>query len=126
MKKGTIVILVLIIGFCFAGYKYLFHGHRDIAGEEAQYSVLANKLAEEFKTNEKVSTQKYLNKTIEISGKITSVEDSAVIVDNNISCGLKTPNKTLKANQEVKIKGRCTGYDDLFGQIKLDECSINN
>ena len=125
MKNKLIIVLLLILGICFIGYKYLFHGHRDIAGEDAQYSVSANKIAEEFKTNEKGSTQKYLNKTIEVQGKVTSIEDSAIVVDN-ISCGLKTPDKGIKLNQQVRIKGRCTGYDDLFGQVKLDECSINN
>jgi hypothetical protein len=29
---------------------------------------------------------------------------------------------TIKKNQKVTLKGRVVGYDDLMGEIKLDQC----
>jgi hypothetical protein len=39
-------------------------------------------------------------------------------------CNLKDENKNLKNVENVTIKGRIVGYDDLMGDIKLDNCFV--
>ena len=39
---------------------------------------------------------------------------------------MKEINKsTVIAGKNVSVKGRVIGFDDLMGEIKLDECVIN-
>lgn len=128
MKKNKIVlILIVLVILGFAGYAYLYQGHRDIASEKESYLVTANTIFTEFQTNEAKANQKYLDKTIEVYGKISSVdpETNSVIIDEKLFVVFKDKMKTdeLKVLSNVKVKGRFIGYDDLLGELKMDECT---
>jgi len=43
-------------------------------------------------------------------------------LDHSIICNLKELDTTLKENQTIIVKGRLVGFDDLLGEIKLDQC----
>ena len=59
-----------------------------------------------------------------VSGKVTAVSDSIVTIDNTIICNFNIPDASIKSDQSVSIKGRLVGFDDLMGELKLDQCSI--
>ena len=64
----------------------------------------------------------YLNKVIQISGVISSIEDScSSIINESVFCSFKTSFEMIEG-EEIIIKGRCIGYDDLFDQVTLDKC----
>ena len=79
--------------------------------------------SDEFAKNTELATSKYLNKAIEITGKVTAVENSLVTLNGKISCLLQT-NEKVDLNTSIVIKGRVTGYDDLLEELKLDQCII--
>ncbi|MES2543602.1 MAG: hypothetical protein V4548_01860 [Bacteroidota bacterium] len=130
MKKnklilGVVVLVVIAVGI----YSYLYQGHRDIASEEGSYSVTAISIFDEFKKDENKSNQKYLDKTIEIYGKTTSVDLSAnvIVVDEKLVAVFKDKITTdIKIGSEIKIKGRFLGYDELLEEMKMDQCVIVN
>ena len=62
---------------------------------------------------------------VAVSGKVTAVSDSIVTIDNTIICNFKTPDTSIKNEQSISVKGRLVGFDDLMGELKLDQCSIN-
>jgi len=80
-------------------------------------------LVNEFAINPSASEKKYLNKTIEVFGTITELNDQDLTLDNKIFC-LFTSKIEVDASKKVSIKGRFIGYDDLLEEIKLDQCSI--
>lgn len=128
MKKNRIVlILIVLVILGFAGYAYLYQGHRDIASEKESYLVTVNTIFKEFQTNEVKANQKYLDETIEVYGKISSVdpETNSVIIDEKLFAVFKEKIKTdeLQLLSNVKVKGRFIGYDDLLGELKMDECT---
>jgi hypothetical protein len=47
-----------------------------------------------------------------------------VTLDNTIICNLKSPDSSIKKDQAVTVKGRVVGFDDLMGELKLDQCFI--
>jgi len=121
---GILLLAVLLVGFSV--YNYVFHGGaRDLATEEAVFTVTSKDITAEFTANVPVATKKYSDKAIAISGVVTAVTDSIVTIDNTIICNFKTPDTTIKNEQNVTIKGRLVGFDDLMGELKLDQCSIN-
>ena len=125
MRKKAI-ILCLIIGAIVA-YKYVYKSHRDIATEIASFKISASDLSEEFQINAKDSEAKYLDNTIQISGQISEVDGLSITLDDKVFCQFTEPQETsYKLNQEVKIKGRFIGYDDLLEQVKIDQCFIIN
>jgi lauroyl/myristoyl acyltransferase len=125
MKKNTkigIIVLSVIFIFGFEAFQYVMKGGgRTIATEAPDFKLVAKNLELEFNTNSENATKKYLNKTIEISGKITAIEKQQLILDKSIICDFMEIS-TKKSEQQIKIKGRLLGYDDLLGEIKLDQC----
>ena len=121
---GILFLAVLLVGFFV--FNYVFHGGaRDLATEEAVFTVTSKDITAEFTANVPAATKKYSDKAIAISGTVTAITDSIVTIDNTIICNFKTPDTTIKNNQNVTIKGRLVGFDDLMGELKLDQCSIN-
>jgi hypothetical protein len=129
MKKRSvkflgIIIVVLIISFFSIRYYVYNAGRRDIQSEETTFEVSSEAILNDFTTNTTTSNKKYLEKTITVSGIITSVNGEEVILDNSVNCNLLTASISLKKNQKVTIKGRVVGYDDLLSEVKLDQCSL--
>ena len=128
MKKLQIVLIsFLFIGLTGYGiYSYVMHGgERDLSSENTDFYVSSKKITAEFSSNVDASNKKYLEKAVAITGTVTDNNPNQVIIDNSIICTLKSPIASLKINQEVTLKGRVVGYDDLMGEIKLDQCIIN-
>ena len=121
---GVLFVVALIIGFSV--FNYVFHGGaRDLATEDAAFTVTSNDIIAEFAANVPAATKKYSDKAIAVSGIVTAVSDSIVTIDNTIICNFKSPDTTIKNEQTITIKGRLVGFDDLMGELKLDQCSIN-
>lgn len=102
MRKKILIALVCILVLAFVGYKYIYKSHRDISAEPVSYSVSVDDIYINFQANEQSANAKYLDKTIEIYGKITN----------------------LALQNVVALKGRLTGFDDLLGEIQMDQCTI--
>lgn len=116
----SIVVTVLIV---FTGYNYLMnYGVRNLSTEETAFTTSSKSILKEFTTNIDVSNKKYLEKAIAIKGTITQINGSQVIIDDLIICNLKDIDSSISKNQVVTLKGRVVGYDDLMGELKLDQC----
>lgn len=127
-KKIVVVIASLLIatsaGIYFY-YGFLFKEARNIESEEPDFSIAATKLIYDYNSNPEKADSLYLNKTIEITGKATKETDSVVTLENNVFCLFTQKIKDRLINSKVTIKGKCIGYDELFQEIKLDQCTIN-
>ena len=125
IKFLGIVIVVFIISFFSIRYYVYNVGRRDIQSEETAFEVSSDAILNDFISNPTTSNKKYLEKTITVSGIITSVKGEEVILDNSVNCNLLNASKSIKKNQKVTIKGRVVGYDDLLGEVKLDQCNLS-
>jgi hypothetical protein len=117
------ILAVVLIGF--AGYSYIMHGgERNLSTEDAAFTVSSKKILAEFVSKTEDSNKKYLEKAVAVTGVITHKEGKEITIDNSIICSLKNPNSTLKKDQNITVKGRVVGYDDLMGELKLDQCFV--
>ncbi len=123
MKKKAIFLLVLGV-FLIFGYNYIYKDHRVIEKETPDFVTTSNSIFLEFLQNQKASETKYLDKTIEIKGVITELNNNDLTLDNKIFCKFTDIVTTINLNDHVKLKGRCIGYDDLLEQVKLDQCNL--
>lgn len=123
-KISGLVIILLVVSIFSIRYYINNGGKRDIASEETAFKVKSNEIVAEFTSNVTASNKKYLEKPVAISGIITSINNKEVIIDNSVNCDLITTDKSLKKNQKITIKGRVVGYDDLLGEVKLDQCNL--
>lgn len=125
MKKWSILILLCVVAvIVIIGYKYVYQDHRDIATETSTYKLTASDISNEFAINPMSSENKYLNKTIEVSGSISDKNPQSITIEDKVFCQFSSEIQTSLNTDQVKIKGRFIGYDDLLEQVKLDQCTI--
>ena len=98
-------------------------GGRDLEKETSEFSVSATAIFGDFSANAEMATKKYLNKAVEITGKVTNITENVITLDGKVSCQLQV-SEQVNLDSQVKIKGRVTGYDDLLEELKLDQCLI--
>lgn len=125
MKKGIIIILAIAVLGGIGAYFYVFHKpHRDPSAEAATFQIMSVEIAQEFGNNEAAATEKYLDKVVEVKGTVLEVDGSTVILDNVVSCAGATVEafNGVQEGDELVVKGRVIGFDDLFGEVKLDNC----
>jgi hypothetical protein len=124
IKIGGLFVLVIgLVGF--AVYNYIMHGGaRDLSTENTDFTVSSKSIMDEFTKSTPLANTKYLEKAVAISGNITAVNGTEISIDHSIICTLKTPDTSIKKDQSLEIKGRVVGYDDLMGELKLDQCLV--
>lgn len=126
--KLVLALLVSLLAFGSIAYFYVYKQHRDISLEQSAYELSANDLVSEFSSNKEIANSKYVDQTISIYGKVTALDlaISTIIINNKISAVLfKDQGANLVVGQKIIIKGRLVGFDDLFEEIKMDQCSVN-
>jgi hypothetical protein len=96
-----------------------------VQSEAAAFTITTKNIVAEFTANTEAANKKYLEKPVAVSGTITSVNKTEVILDETVNCNLTAADSSLKEGQKVTIKGRVVGYDDLLGELKLDQCNLN-
>jgi hypothetical protein len=118
------VILIAGIIAAYSVYCYLYQGAREVSSENAEIKANSLQIIQDYEANSQAADKKYLNKVIEVKGTVTNVADSVITLDTAIFCGLdQLASKSLLA-KEIKIKGRCIGFDELFNEVKLDQCTV--
>ena len=120
------IIILLVAGGIFA-YNYIYQDHRDIKTEKAAFTLRATDLTDAFRNDETGATQEYLNKTIEVQGKLTSIDGTSLVLENVVFFALSEnehiPDSSL-LQTEITVKGRCIGYDSLLEEVKLYQASL--
>ena len=123
MKNKAILLLFLGI-ILIVGYSYIYKDHRVIENETPDFVATSNSVFQEFSENQQSSEIKYLDKTIEVKGIVTELNNNDLTLNNKIFCKFTKTITTIKLNDQVTLKGRCIGYDDLLEQVKLDQCNL--
>ena len=128
MKKKifflTVVVAVLL---AIAIYFYVYKGHRNIGAEDAQFELSVTELHGQFNANGAVANSKYLDKTIQVRGTITSIDSSThtIVLDEKLSAALQDSTfKGISLHKAIQVKGRFIGYDDLLEELKIDQAKI--
>lgn len=125
--KITFIAIIVVAAAFFSIRYYAYNaGKRDLASEEVAYDVTSGAIVSEFTSNTPASNKKYLEKAVAVTGTVTAVNGQEIVLDNSVNCNLTSNPITLKKNQKTTIKGRVIGFDDLFGELKLDQCTIQN
>ena len=123
MKKYLIYILLLgLIGAVFGFYMYN-KPHKNIKNSKVDFTMEANQLFAVFEENEQEANTKYLDKIIEVTGTVRSVDAaekgniSVILESENDMSGvicqldnLTSPKRTnFSSGEKVTFKGICTG-----------------
>ena len=124
-KKYLPPLFILLLIIVYAVWN---KPHKNYSNTKPNIIIDSSNFINEFKTNSTLATEKYLNQVILVNGNVTDRLTKSVVLNNGIVCTLDS--LSLKAlgliqiNNEVSIKGRFVGFDDLFEEIRLDHCFI--
>ncbi len=118
-KMFFIVIPVIICVALGVAYYEYNKPVQDVADLKAE-PVTAVALFKDFTSNEPKANISYLNKALQVSGKVLEVkhnqnEQLQIILDSGdpmfgIACTMDGSQKNVKPDDQVTIKGICTGY----------------
>lgn len=121
MKNKRIFSFVVLILTAIGFYYYAYKDHRDIATEGAVFSDTAVALKDSIVHN----NEAFLNQTVAVSGVVTLLEDNSITLDDALVAQFES-SPAVTVNQQLTLKGRCIGYDDLFEVVVLDQCVLIN
>lgn len=124
-KKNNKILFFLCVFLLAIGsfyiYKYTYQPHQKTENIKAVY----NGNTKNFKYLFFMNPEKYNGKVVQLTGKVTSSENTNCILDKIIFCQF---NQTLniKNNQNITLKGHIIGYDELLEEIKINQCILLN
>jgi len=127
MKRTIVIAVAALVAIGIGVYFYMYKNHRDIASEDADFTITVNELQRQFTDDGAAAIKKYADKTVAISGKITDVDPQnySVVIDDKLSLVFKdSVMQDVVAGKLVNVKGRFVGYDDLLEEFKMDQASI--
>jgi hypothetical protein len=125
MKKIKLILGILIFGFVvgIAVYKYTYKEHKNIETSNVDFEITAKELALHFGEDTEKASKKYLNKVIVVSGAISEIDAESVTLNSATLCYFTLGTEEVEQGN-LRIKGRCIGYDELLEVVKLDQCSF--
>ena len=112
---SVLVIVLVIVGVYFYAYK----DHRNIANEVAVFTDTALPIKDSLAKN----NEAFFNQTLQLSGVVTAIEDNTLTLNDALVAQFES-RPTVTINQQLTLKGRCIGYDDLFEVVVLDQSTI--
>lgn len=113
------ILIGILVVFVFS-YNYFFPEHRQIDKEEVRYLLTTEDLFYGMKDSE--GRIKYADQVIQTEGVITEYDATSVTLDNRLEIQfMKIPEKGFRKGLNIKIKGRCVGYDELLDRVKIDQ-----
>jgi len=134
MKKKYLLIAGAIwIPLVLAGLYFYNKPHRNAGGLSADASLTAVELYSQFQTNEPDANKKYLDKIIEVTGKVTDVQQqgnsSSIQLDGGspaggINCSIAADGSRMPLPAKgaaIVVKGRCAGF---LMDVNLVDCVI--
>ena len=126
MRKKIIIIniAVVLLAVLWLYKGYLYKDARNISDETPAVTIKAADLVQQYNSDQQKANTTFLNKTIEITGAITQVADSVVTIDGAVICSFDGKPNAFANAKTVTVKGRCIGYDELFSEVKLDQCTL--
>lgn len=124
IRKIGILILILLFTI-IAVYTYVYKSHKNITLETPAFISTPSSMIQEFSLDIDASSEKYLDKIIQLKGVVTTVENTVLVIDQIITCYFDDAvDRNVLLNHSITIKGRFLGYDELLEEIKIDQCII--
>lgn len=133
IKITLFVVLFLALGGILAALYMYNLKHKDLQKVKPDFVTTAFALQKEFEIDEIAATTKYINKVLEINGKIESVKAGE---GNIISITLKTGSdfsfvicsfpstiniENFVAGNQITLRGECSGF---LLDVLLNNCVV--
>lgn len=127
-----LVFFIAVGGILAALYMYNLQD-KDLQKVKPDFIMTASELQKAFETDESTAGAKYINRIIEVSGEVISVnpgENQTEIITlktenplSGVSCTLQADSGTseLATGDQVLLRGQCSGY---LMDVIMNNCTV--
>jgi len=132
MKGKT--LLLIICGILIAGVGtgfFLWNKRPETVDDKKGIQLTATVLADSFEKNEQQANTAYLNKVLEVTGKISELSsnqdgNTVLLLESSdplsgVQCTLRDKGQQFETGKTVTVKGFCNGYTMV---VLLSDCII--
>jgi hypothetical protein len=127
------VVFVALAGILAALYMFNLK-HTDMAKARPDFKITSTVLQKAFEDDETTASKLYINKILEVTGKIASVKPPAenkfisisLVTGSDLSSVICTfpaisDPSTLSVGEEITLRGECSGF---LMDVLLNNCAI--
>ena len=127
MKKAIPVLLASLVAGFVLGYSMYNKPHRDYASEEVAKSWSSTELVEWHTSHPESEHVQWQDQVMQVSGNVTSVSDRGIVLSPGVVVTWEEGQQPATAPEgAVTIQGRLVGFDDLFGEVRIDHAHLVN
>ena len=114
------VVLITMVGY--STYGYLFSAPTKPADANPEFMGQA----QEFSYLVTDNLAFWVNKVVELTGEVSEITDDGILINGTIYCQFENGNdlKSIVENQQINIKGKLVGFDEILMEIKLNQCIL--
>lgn len=97
-----------------------------LKNQEAETELSATELKEQL-TNDSSARKRFGNKIILVEGIVSSVErgeHTSITIQSSVRGELKKNTVVPEPGQRVRLKGMLGGYDEIFEEVVLIKCEL--
>ena len=126
LKKNKVVfiasvMMVLVVGVVNV-YQYISMSPKDVVETTPEYVGEATEF--NFLVTDNLSY--WTGKVVQITGKVTELTEYGVMINGTIFCQFENGDdlQSIVENQQINIKGKLVGFDEILMEIKLNQCIL--
>ena len=126
LKKNKVVfiasaMMVLTVGTGYV-YQYISMSPKDVVEITPEYVGDATEF--NFLVTDNLSY--WTGKVVQITGKVTELTEYGVVMNGTIFCQFENGDdlQSIVENQQINIKGKLVGFDEILMEIKLNQCIL--
>ena len=126
LKKNKTVFIIISIVILSVGvisvYQYISSSPKKTVEIAPVYTGNAN----EFNYLVTDNLSHWISKIVQITGKVTQVNEDGILLNGTIYCQFEDIHdlQSITENQNIVVKGKLVGFDELLMEIKLNQCII--
>jgi hypothetical protein len=126
LKKNKVVFIASVMMVLAVGvvnvYQYISMSPKDVVEITPEY--VGDGTEFNFLVTDNLTY--WTGKVVQIIGKVTQLTEDGVVINGTIFCQFKNKDdlQSIVENQEINIKGKLVGFDEILMEIKLAQCIL--
>ena len=127
MKKALPLFLAAVVAGAVVAWSMYNKPHKDYTQEEVAQTWRAEDLVAAFAEAPDDMQAQWQEKVVEVAGTVRSSSMQGVVLNPGVVAtydGGHAPE--VAPTGRVTLKGRLVGFDDLFGEVRIDHVRLSN
>ena len=127
MKKALPLFLAAVVAGAVVAWSMYNKPHKDYAQEEVAQTWRAEDLVAAFAEAPDDMQAQWQEKVVEVAGTVRSSSMQGVVLNPGVVATYDEGHAPEVApTGRVTLKGRLVGFDDLFGEVRIDHVRLSN